>query len=77
MTFNPCKPCPHIVLCSVCRNTSLHHPASYIHINNHSVSLFATGIQTNNPESLRALTEPGAITLWEQAAVASLASFPD
>ena len=62
VTFNPCKPCPPYSLCSVCRNTSLHHLASYIHINYHSVSLFATGIQTNNPESLRALTEPGAIS---------------
>lgn len=74
VTFNPCKPCPHIVFCSVCRSTSLHHPPPHVqtHISQQHLFLHqCSSLRFSNQQ--RGAAEPSQSMaalppLWEQVA---------
>lgn len=74
VTFNPCKPCPHIVFCSVCRSTSLHHPPPHVQTNISQQHLFlhqCSSLRFSNQQ--RGDAEPSQSMaalplLWEQVA---------
>lgn len=67
LTCNPCKPCPHIPFCSVCRSTSLHNPALSQHTY-HSITSSCAAVQlTMILRSAEPVAEPAAAPVAEHA----------
>lgn len=80
VTFNPCKPCPHIVFCSVCRSTSLHHPPPHVqtHISQQHLFLHQCSSLRFSNQQRRAFPEHGGTSsaVGTGCSVALLAFFP-
>lgn len=80
VTFNPCKPCPHIVFCSVCRSTSLHHPPPHVqtHISQQHLFLHQCSSLRFSNQQRGAFPEHGGTSsaVGTGCSVALLAFFP-